>query len=360
MSKAEQVYYWLLGEFSAHRILEGGKLPSEYELCQQFQVSRPQVREALARLNHEGLVESIKGKGTFRKTHVSSVVTGIKDIGVVLPQLTGYIYPELVEAADSAIRTAGYQALFSCSESNLTIEAQILSRLIERKPAGLIISPFHDTPEQYSPNYPLLTRLAATGTSIVVLDHDWPPFSSIFLDDYTAGSKAAQYLYEKGHLRCGICWKQGHVPFIKRTCGFIETMQRFPGVTWDATFELCLPRDSEQAWEEPIRSFLTRPDRPTAIFCVNDHIAVCIRAVAAELGLSIPEDLSLLGFDDSPLASLPDVSLTSFSYPARFIGTKSVEFILEALEITTPSNRRTMQINPPLIERKSVLKMATS
>ncbi|MCA1950480.1 MAG: substrate-binding domain-containing protein [Treponema sp.] len=389
MSKADEVYRWLLEQFTSGAIAEGERLPSEPELARRFSSSRPPVRQALARLVHEGLVETRQGKGSFRTSSQRGAAAAQSDIAVLLPFLSGYIYPELVEAAGAAIRERGYHALFACSEASPAIEAEILQRLLERAPRGIIISPVCPKPAEPSPNLPLLQKIRAAGIPILVLDHDLEGFSSLFLDDYGAGQEAARYLIEQGMRRAAVVWKEGHRPFYYRKQGFIDEWNRLVGAyksgaataaspvaaaaaagssypasaltSYPAAEELLLPLGPESVWIEPIRAFLQSKLRsqhlPLAFFCANDTMALAVRAAALELGLQIPQDISLIGFDDSPLVRISEISLTSFRYPSRQLGTKAVELIFDQIAEHSFGSRIRVTISPLLIERSSVLSL---
>jgi GntR family transcriptional regulator of arabinose operon len=358
VSKADEVYYWLKEQFASDAIPVGEKLPSEPELARRFSSSRPPVRQALARLIHEGLVESQQGKGTFRKGRdVASVASS--DIAVILPNLSDYIYPELVEAAGAAIRERGFHALFACSEGSLSIEADILLKLLERSPRGLIISPICPSPREPSPNQSLLLTIKSAGIPILVLDHEWSPLSSLYLDDYEAGREAARYFYDRGHRYCGLCWKAGHRPFYFRAQGYIDELKGLSSLGDPVQFrELSLPAGPEEASSVLISAFLKeaapKASHPLALFCANDSMALAIRRIALELGRQIPQDLSLIGFDDSPLVRIKEIDLTSFRYPSRYLGVRAVELLFDHITNRALSPQVTIKIKPPLVERSSV------
>lgn len=359
MSKSDEVYQWLKEQFASNAIPVGERLPSEPELSRRFASSRPPVRQALARLIHEGLIETRQGKGSFRKAQSLAPESTLSssDIAVLLPNLSDYIYPELVEAAGSAIRERGAHALFACSEGSPAIEADLLSRLFERRPRGLIVSPLCADPAGPAMNQSLLKKFEAARIPLLVLDHELAGLSSLYLDDYEAGRHAAAYLYERGHRRFGVLWKRGHRPFWHRMQGYIDALTRFGQ---SEPVALCLPEGPENTWKGPLRAFLQEqfhvkdlsPGIPLALFCTNDTMALALRSEALDLGLRIPQDLSLIGFDDSPLARIREIDLTSFRYPSRSLGTKAVEMLFDQIDKQMIS---TIKIMPPLIERGSVL-----
>jgi len=359
-SKANQIYLWLLDEFHAGRIGVAERLPSENELCVRFAVSRPQARLALARLAHEGRIRTIRGKGTYR---LDSDRNGNKDIAVVLPNLDSYIYPEIVSSASTTLRQRGYQALFDCSDSDPQTELHILERLLERKPAGIIISPLQEVPGGGSKSLQLLKQIRLAGTALLLLDNvlGETAFSSIVMDDYGAGIAAANFLISRGHARVAVCWSPGHAPFNVRAKGFLDEAARQLGAEGerqrDGRREWWLESRGELRtgdWGKAIEGFFSMQQRPTAIFCVNDLLALSVRDTARSLGIQIPQDLSLIGFDDSPIARIPEIGLTSFVYPSGLIGKKAANLLVDSIEAGPPASRNSVVMESVLTERTTV------
>lgn len=376
-SIADRIYRWLLEEFHARRIPAGARLPSENELCARFGVSRPQVRLALARLAHEGLVETRQGKGSFRRA-VRAAAN--RDIAVVLPKLDSYVYPELVVAAGEAIRRRGYQALFDCSDCSISVEGEILRRLTERRPAGLLISPLQPESGRDTPNLELLKTLRAQGTAVVLIDNslDDQSFSSLVVDDYAAGRRAAEYLLGLGHRRAAVCLRSQHAPYEDRARGFISVLEERYGDAALLRKEIWRSLDGRESSViivgggivtgndsqgsgplEALEALLSSLERPSALFCTGDELALLVREAARRIGVAIPGDLSLVGFDDSPVARLPEVALTTFVYPSAYLGRRGAEVLIDALESDSPAVRIRAAVDPVLMERASAAPPAT-
>jgi GntR family transcriptional regulator, arabinose operon transcriptional repressor len=364
-SKATQIYGWLRAEFEAGRIASGDRLPSENELCERFGASRPSVRQATARLAHEGLTCTERGRGTFRLPPRS---TSSRDAAFVLPRLTSYIYPEIIAAASRALSDRGYQTLFDCSDGGSTVERTILERLKERRPAALAFSPIQREPrpdEASERTLALLRDIRAAGTAVLLLDNTLGDamFSSIVIDDYGAGRRAAEYLLDRGFAAPAIVWSSHHAPFHERRRGFSDALIS-RGIPLAADRELCLDLPCAELRPELMDAFITRLARSSlnggaAVFCTNDELALVLRDAARRCGLWVPGDLSLVGFDDSPLARLAEVSLTSFAYPSRYIGERAATILIEMVEGNTGFARTSISIEPVLVERGSVRARST-
>jgi GntR family transcriptional regulator of arabinose operon len=358
-SKATLVYRWLQEEFEAGRIAIGDRLPSENELCERFGASRPSVRLATARLAHEGLARTERGRGTYR---LPPRIVDTRDAAIVLPHLTTYIYPEIMTAASRALGVRGYQTLFDCSDGDSAVETTILERLKERRPAALALSPIQREPRTDAAaerTLALLRDIRSAGTAVLLLDNTLGEgsFSSITIDDYGAGRRAAEYLLDRGFAAPAIAWATHHAPFHERRRGFAEALAA-RGRNLSADTELRLTAPSETGAEH-LEAFIAglagmSGAEGSAVFCTNDEIALALRAAAIARGFRIPEDLSLVGFDDSPLARLAEISLTSFAYPSRYIGERAATILIEMVEGNTGFARTSISIEPVLVERGSV------
>lgn len=361
-SKADLVYRWLREEFEAGRIAVGDRLPSENELCGRFGASRPSVRQATARLAHEGLVRVERGRGSFRLPPRSA---DSRDAAILLPQLSTYIYPELVAAANRILSVRDYQTLFDCSGGDEAAELSILERLRERRPAGLIVSPIQRAPGAAGGrSLSLLRDLRAAGCAVVVLDNllGDASFPSIVIDDYGAGRRAAEYLLDRGFPAPAVAWRTHHAPYHERRRGFAEVLSE-RGVPLTEDRELRLEHGEDEAREAAVGLFVSRlaagRAEGNAVFCGSDKLAYAVKEAARNRGLSVPGDLSIVGFDDSPIARLAEVSLTSFAYPSRYIGERAAELLIESIEGKAGFARTSISIEPVLVERGSVRARST-
>ncbi|MFA6504870.1 MAG: substrate-binding domain-containing protein [Treponemataceae bacterium] len=361
-SKSARIYAWLRGEFEAERISAGDKLPSENELGLSFKASRPAVRQAVVRLIHEGLVETVRGVGSFRR---KTLPAQSRDVALVLPSVTSYIYPELAEAANTAFRERGFNTLFDCTGGDSTVERAVLENLRARRPAGVVVSPIQrrfpdaereaDDPADLRGNLDLLKDLRAAGIFVVLLDNELgdDSFSSIIMDDIAGGAKAVDHLWSMGHRKIAVAWRPGHAPFEARRRGALDRLAVLGGTVGPAA-ELRVDGKGVERVEAAVARFIGVRPFPTAFFCANDELALSLAAALAKRGLRVPEDLSLLGFDDSPLARFGGQPLSSFAYPSRWIGRRAAELTAEALSGGTTTARTRICIDPVLVKRGSV------
>jgi DNA-binding LacI/PurR family transcriptional regulator len=200
----------------------------------------------------------------------------------------------------------------------------------------------------------LAGRLAERGPNIVTIETSQRVFSSVEIDDFAGGRLAAQYLAGKGHQRCAFI---GDIdppdyairPVVSRLTGFRRGLEEAG---------LALPEDyihSSRYDQEPtrqaVRELLCSSQPPTAIFAAADIQAIGVLKVARELGLNVPRDLAIIGFDDLDLADY--VGLTTVRQPLDDSGRIAAELLLSGL---TDTSWPVQHIELPLsiVERETV------
>jgi len=177
------------------------------------------------------------------------------------------------------------------------------------------------------------------------------PVSCIAIDNRTASEQVVGYLAGLGHR--DIATIAGHLRTpvgIERLDGYLKAMKA-RGLVVKPHFVQRGDYSGPSA-REPVRQLLTDTDRPTAIFAASDEMAVTAIEVALELGLRVPEDLSVVGFDDSPIAAFAKVPLTTVWQPLSQVGELSVEVLSKLM---TKKQRRPVKtmLGTKLVERQS-------
>lgn len=203
----------------------------------------------------------------------------------------------------------------------------------------------------------LTARCRKAGIPVVMFNRgqDAAGLSEVTSDNLAGGRRAAQHLVDTGHRRIAhIMGWQGSSTGRDRAKGFCEAL-REAGLKPFAMIDGMYSRDEAA---RATRDLLAGTDRPDAIFVGNDHMAFAVMdTLRYELGLSVPEDISVIGYDDVPLAGWPSYSLTTIRQPVRQMVEATVNILLNQIEgETTPSHIR---IDGPLIERGSVVRRTT-
>ncbi|GAK55674.1 transcriptional repressor [Candidatus Vecturithrix granuli] len=333
------------------------KIPSETELMNQFNVSRNTVRQALAELVNEGFIYKKHGSGSFFSGKTGEEESHSYLIGVITPFISSYIYPQIIQGIDDVAHERRYNIVLGSSKGELAKERNCLEQLLEKNIEGLLIEPaggFHCIQESETFN-------TVRTLSIPVVFMDWeiddPDISYVSLNDREGGFRAASYLAQAGHTRIACVYPDDHIPGIHRYEGYKKAIE-----TYRLTYDETLVRATTiEKWNQASHIIaLTKnllelgEQRPSAIFFFNDNAALRAYIAIRAAGLRIPEDISIMGFDDSELATLTDAPLTTMIHPKYQLGKWAAEMLFEDIAHKDHRTPRQLLINPTIAIRNSV------
>jgi LacI family transcriptional regulator len=268
--------------------------------------------------------------------------TGTSTIGVVVPRLTDTVMAMLYEEIAAVTASRGLFALVSTTEEQPEVERVAVETLVQRRVDGLILTTARTgmPPRQESDRYPVPHALA--------LRTDGVSAASVG-DDRLGGQLATRHLLDLGHRRIALVSGPAYASSAQgRRDGYRQALAE-AGTAFDESL-VAGDSFSMESGETAGRALLDRADRPTAIFAVNDNTAIGVMAAAHALGLRIPEDLSLVGYNDIPVVSRLPVPLTTVRVPFRQIAAGALELLLDRDAHRTP---RTLVATPTLIPRRS-------
>ncbi len=325
----------LTGEWPGSR-----RIPSEAELCQQSQLSRNTIRQALQTLEHEGLVIRRAGKGSFvapardrggLSRFIALVVTFSRD------PLPSSIYAGIHAAADRY----GYQVVVADPATGGQSVHNVLDRLEDAGLSNYIVWPMGDPAEGAH-----LARLVARGQVVVQVDRYLPGLAASFVgcDNQAGAVLATQHLLDLGHRRIAFLTSSDESTSITERQGGYDATMRRAGL--EPLPALRLPRGREGPVSDLGLGYLAReteqmaflaaclqdPNRPTAIFALHDLIAYQVLVAARQVGLHVPADLAVVGFNDSDYCAALEVPLTSIAQDGFAIGHRACEALVEQAE----------------------------
>jgi DNA-binding LacI/PurR family transcriptional regulator len=248
-------------------------------------------------------------------------------LAVIIPTLYNSIYAASTQAIQSAGEAAGYTVLIGVSEFSKAREAHLVRQFIERRVEGLILTGADRDPGAQT--MILRNRLPT------VITWQMPELSAtpwVSFDNHAAAVAVVDHLAALGHRRIALICGRTDVNdrALSRRQGFEERMKalRLP-------FSAADIRECEFDFTEgrkSVRAFFERPSRPTAIFSANDIVAVGALYECQRLGVGVPEDVSIVGFDDLPLAQYVFPQLTSVRVPATEMGAQAVAMLLGLID----------------------------
>jgi len=338
-------------------LCSGDLLPTENEFMETYQVSRTTVQRALNILVSRGVIYRVPGKGTFVSQLAPAESSSDSDsfsggnFAIVLP----YHSPIIIKYL------AGTQTYFNRHHANLNIrfsdytyqgESELITSLLNEKVDGIIIYPCASTDPRH-----FYARLAQEERQIVLIDKQIPgaQLCSVTSDNYQGGKLVAQHLIRCGHRNFAYASKV----FTEGT-SLLDRFRGFSDAIRQSGFELrrenigIFPQEDSTHPARLTEYFRSLDKRhPIGMFCSTDSMAALAYRAAAELGLRIPEDFSVVGCDDLEVARMVNPPLTTLEQPYAKIGEAAAKLLMQQ------ANRQdyscvNLQVPVSLIERSSV------
>lgn len=370
--KYEVIYNEYKNKIISGEILKGVKLPTEMEIASQFKVSRITVTRALKELETRNFIHRIKGSGSYvnDKSSWNSRSKGAeKDqqlsiISLILPFEGKFSY-DIFRGIEDVAKENNYLVTFHNSSDLPATEGELISELKSKGSHGMIIYPATG-----AENMDVFSRLIIEKFPFVLIDRKVYGIESslVWTDNQKGFYDITNHLLDLGHKRIvfagnsvyqtsselnrynGFC--QAHIekgiPLMHKNLFSAEELKNIPDdYMSDESAE-------ERICHHILDQFESMPpqERPTAIAAVNDQTAAVIIKTAMKRGIRIPEDYSVIGFDNEPYASHLPVPLSTVEQPVYEIGRKAAEELFK--RIKNPEKKVTSQtVAPKILIRKS-------
>jgi len=341
------------------RLPAGTRLPTDEQLSTEYQISREAVRQALSLLVSEGLIERVQGRGTFvcqPSTDTTPAVLATpepRQIGLLLNSTVNMpANMDILIGVEQAVKLHGYSVNFNYCEDNQEQQMRDITRLRSHQVAGMIIYPpgetLHDT---------AIEQLLAAHIPLVLIDRYIPELETDYvgIDNIGGAYRATEHLLILGHRRIGFVFMHHETlnttSVQERWQGYCKALQQY-GVSYDETLITSDSTQKQSNVKQGISELLRRADRPDAIFAVNDYVALDVMRIAGELNIRIPEDLAVVGFDDSSFSAYLRPALTTIAQPFSDIGLRAGTLLMSRLEGFNGPPKR-IELPTSLIVRES-------
>ncbi|ANQ65850.1 LacI family transcriptional regulator [Candidatus Pseudothioglobus singularis] len=275
-----------------------------------------------------------------------SLITGkSRMIGLVVAYLDNYFYPEALELLSSALQKKGYHVLIFMSGNKEGDIADAVDEILDYQVDGIIAA-------SVSMSSDLAKRCTSAGVPVVLFNRtqDDDRLSAVTSDNFQGGQKVARFLLAGGHKRIGyIAGWEGASTQRDREKGFTEELVRNGQELYAREVGNFNSDEARQA----ARTMFSKQNFPDAVFVANDAMAIAvIDVIRFELGLQVPEQVSVVGYDDVPISSWPAYDLTTVRQPANRMVAETVSILIESIENKTTTARR-VEIDGPLMVRGS-------
>jgi DNA-binding LacI/PurR family transcriptional regulator len=262
-------------------------------------------------------------------------------IGVVLSDLHNPFFAEVVDGIEEEAGASHYQALLTTVSRSPEREAAALETFLQLRTDGLILAGA-ELPTQE------IVAVAATSPVVLVTRSTRSPLLDSVTNDDRAGARlAVEHLVALGHRAIAHIDGGRGAGAAARRSSYLSTM-RSHGLSEEAT--VVAGTFTEEGGANGVERLLARGKPPTAIFAANDLVAVGALHALGERALRVPEDVSLVGYDNSSLAALGHIDLTTIDQPRRQLGATAVRLLLERLDGGRREARHLM-VSPHLVIR---------
>ncbi|OAS14289.1 LacI family DNA-binding transcriptional regulator [Paenibacillus oryzisoli] len=311
-----------------------------------------QVMNGKGKISEERRTEILKvmEKLNYQPSVIASALTGKKTytLGLLVPDISNPFFAEIARAVEDQGHNLGY-SLVICSTDNKDERVERYLNLLQQKSVdGMIIGTGMDNKE-------MLTPLMERSIPVVMIAREMSDLAvhTVVVDDFVGGTLSAQHLLELGHTRMAILAEHTKVTSSReRVKGFMTTLAEAGIEIPEGSVRNC--RYTVEDGKREAIELLEKAagERPTALFCCNDMLAIGALQAAKQLKLRVPEDISVIGFDNTILASVTDPPLTTIAQPIEPMGKQVVDLLILELQKKSQAKQRIV-MRPELIIRQS-------
>lgn len=315
---------------------KGQRLPTEMELMKQYQVSRQTVRQALSILLEEGLIEKRQGSGTYIAGDLTASISVSKNIAIVTAQQE-HSYPSLGRI-QSLFAECGYHSQVYTTKNRISQERSILENLTNTPVRGLLAE---GTRTAFpNPNQDLYEKLLFQGTSVLFVGDGYPfvpQVPCIGCDDYDGGFSLTRYLIAQGHKKIGGIFQSDDRRGQKRFYGCIQALCDYH-IPFDDRRFLWYDSSQRSSLSEPVNKHLLLSYIQmqlldcSAVICQDEETACQLIREVPRLGIRIPEQLSVVTFENNTCSEKSPVPITTLSlgeHDPWLIGAQSLVQLLQ-------------------------------
>lgn len=306
---------------------------------------RKETRDKIKACAHEMGYQRNKFASSLRKKRTDT-------IGVVVPKLNSYFQATAIAGIEKITNQHGYGLLISQSQESAKQEVSCISTLYNSRVDGVIISLAYDTKK-----FDHFNILFNKDIPIVFFDRvtECPGCMSVIIDNFKAGYEVTTHLIEQGCRR--IVHLAGNLlrnVYLERFNGYKQALLDNK-IKYDPEL-LTISELNNEAGVNAAHKIMKMKSRPDGVFAANDATAVAAICELQKLGLKVPEDIAVAGFNNEPLSQVVQPNLTTINYPAKDIGEIAATSLINKLNNTGTVNLSTVVLNHKLIIRESTLR----
>lgn len=309
-------------------------------------LNRPDIVSAITL---ERVQKTIKDLGFVPNAFARHLRAGFsRTLGLIVPDVANPFFTEVARGVEDAASKRGYAVFLCNSDESANKEEKYINVLIQQQVRGILITPSNRDPVH-------LEALLDRGIAVTLLDRETKSRTqcSVSVDDVRGGEIAIEYLVSLGHTE--IAWVCGpeSIPQVSDRGSGVANAAAAAGISIST---IRVPLMNSIKGEQVVGEILSLPKLPTAIFCANDIVALGVMKGLLDQGVRIPEQISLIGYDDIAFAPSAAIPLTSIAQPAYQLGVASAELIISECEEGDAHAHQQIRFQPKLVIRASTSK----
>jgi GntR family transcriptional regulator of arabinose operon len=332
--KYRKLYKWGRTLILSGVLKNGDKFMSEHVLEKKFGYSRQTVRTALEEMEQEGLISRIRGSGTYVSYRNDSEenLENKPHIGLILSYFADYLFPEVYAGIESVMQEQGFQIDVAITRNHLNEETMYLESFLKAGVSGLIIE---GTRTSFpNPNLRLYKEIERRNIPTIFIHNHYDniPFDSVEMSDAKGSYELTKYMIENGHKQIGAMFKYDDMQGMERYRGFTECLSDY-GIRFDDDWiRWYSTKDMEEKFsKKSLMNFYRRTKDCTALVLYNDEISYRYMDFLKERGVKVPEDVSIVSFDDAKIQEARTVKVLSVVHPKFELGRMTARNLLRMM-----------------------------
>ena len=356
-SKRSVIVETLRHEIALGKYAVNERFPSEQMLVRRFKVARATVSNALAELKREGILRVKFGSGVY----VTPMARGKGAIGLIVPgRGRGEIFEPLCRSIEREVGKLGYTVVSGGVLKGRADERQAAAlafakRCVENHVAGVIMEPIELVPGKDETTEEILAILKGMNIPIVLVDRDIPTpggrseYDLVGIDNFRAGYQLGEMMIKAGAKRISYLNFRESAPTVRRRAQGVAQAVLDADLGWSRRNVIELEIGDAHA----LAKIMEGRNPPDAIVCANDRTATFVIRTLTAIGLEVPKDVRVSGFDDLAYARKTKVPLTTMRQPCEELGTVALHALVERI-LHRELPPREILLTPELVRRRSV------
>ncbi len=346
-----QLQSWLIEQIEQGLFKPHDKIPTEEEITRRTGLARATIRQAIQNLVNMGYLYRKRRLGTFVLSQ-SAEPGRSAVVGVLVHDIRSGYAPEFLRGVGDEAARHSYSIIL-CNTDDLFIRADFhANQLIKHGVTGLIFMPTAAAPEK---NLQLIEKFQHKNIPVVLADREIPGHSHdmVTTDNFDGAHALTSHLIGKGHRHIAITLSTLFSSERARLAGYQQALQDH-GIDPEPALQFTIgERFIEKHYQHYVRLILAEREKFTAIIAGNDPIAYLLYNAAIELGIAIPDELSLAGYDDLTFSNAHPMELTTVHQPIYEMGQESMKLLLHRIQGGTGAVQSII-LKSHLVERRSV------